>query len=267
MNTIKKFTQKINDAGTSAYAAQSSFFVVVCFFPFVFMLLTIIQYTPIDRQLILDLFLAITPQKLAPLITDFIADVYTRPSIALFSTSAIITLWVLGKTFLGITQGLNSIYNEQDNRNYIIRRILASLYTLIFIIVLVLCMILLVFGSVLVNRLENVLPLFAHLIGALLNQKFFVLQCFLTLFFMLLYKFVPNRKTPLIRELPGAVFAAAGWQFFSYIYSVYVENSAKFDIMYGRLSVIVFAMLWLYFCINIFFYGAILNAMFFNKSE
>lgn len=267
MNTIKKFTKKINDDRISAYSAQSSFFIIVCFFPFVLLLLTIIQYTPIHRQLLLDLFLALTPQKLAPLITDFIAHVYTRPSTALFSASAIITLWVSGKAFLGITQGLISIYHANEKGNYIIRRLFASIYTLIFIIVLVLCLIFLVFGSILITRLENIFPILTAIIRTLLNHKTIVLQCFLTLFFMLLYKFVPGRKTPLVRELPGAAFAAAGWQFFSYIYSIYVDKSANFDIMYGPLSVIVFAMLWLYFCISIFFYGAVLNAMFFNKSE
>lgn len=266
-NVTKKFTTIINTSRVSAYAAQTSFFIIVCFFPSLIMLLTIIQYTPIHKQLLLDLFLASTPDKLTPLITDFITEVYMRPSIALFSTNTIITLWVCGKTFLGITQGLNAINGTDAKRNYIIRRFFASLYTLVFITILVFCIIFLIFGSIIIIRLKDIFPLFSTIITTLLSHKYLFIQCFLTLFFMLLYKYIPNRNISLIKVLPGAVFAAAGWQFFSYIYSVYVDKSAGFDAMYGKLSVIVFAMLWLYFCITIFFYGAILNVIIFNKSE
>lgn len=264
---IKNFMHKINEYHISAYAAQTSFFIIVCLFPSIILLLTIIQYTPIHKQLLLDIFIAATPDKLAPLITEFISDIYTRPSTTLFSASAILTLWVCGKTFLGISQGLNTIYDSRTRHNYIIRRLFASLYTLLFIIILVSCMIFLIFGSILIAQLEVILPFFSAILTSLLSHKFLFVQCFLTLFFMLMYKYIPNRRPSFIKVLPGAVFAAAGWQFFSYIYSVYVDKSAGFDVMYGRLSVIVFAMLWLYFCITIFFYGAVLNVLFFNKSE
>jgi len=74
-----------------------------------------------------------------------------------------------------------------------------------------------------------------------------------------LYKYIPNRKGSLIREFPGALFAGVGWQLFSFLYSLYINHSSGFMNMYGSLATIVFAMLWLYFCISIVFYGAELN--------
>ena len=124
---------------------------------------------------------------------------------------------------------------------------------------MVISLVFIVFGNVLLNISAKFLPMLNVMLAALFHHKTLLLQCLLTLFFMFLYKYVPNRKGSLIRELPGALFAAIGWQAFSMLYSLYINHSVRFTAMYGSLGTIVFAMLWLYFCISIVFYGAELN--------
>jgi membrane protein len=84
----------------------------------------------------------------------------------------------------------------------------------------------------------------------------------LTLIFWLLYTAVPHRrsrlKTRLLRELPGAVIAAVGWVGFSLLYSFYIDRIGNFS-LYGSLTAVVLAMLWLYFCLYILFLGAEIN--------
>lgn len=47
----------------------------------------------------------------------------------------------------------------------------------------------------------------------------------------------------------------------SYIFSIYVDFSSGLSYMYGSLTSIIITMLWLYFCMNIFFFGAELNVL------
>lgn len=258
---IKKFTKKILDDHVSAYAAQSSFFIIVSFIPFIILMLSIIQYTPLTEQMLLSWFIEATPSKLHPLITASINNIYGRSSFALISITALVTLWVAGKVFWGITHGLNLIYGVKESRNYIFRRLLASLYTFLLIIIIVIILMIFVFSNQLLYATKDNFPIFYLIVSRLLAHKIIITQCILTFFFLLLYKFVPSRQTSLIRQFPGAFFAAACWQLFSYIYSVYVNNSASFNAMYGNLAGIVFAMLWLYFCMTIFFYGAEFNIL------
>lgn len=77
--------------------------------------------------------------------------------------------------------------------------------------------------------------------------------------FLIMYIFIPDRKTNLIAELPGAVTASVGWILFSTFYSIYTNFSPRFSSMYGTLSTLVFALVWLYFCMIIIFLGAELN--------
>lgn len=87
----------------------------------------------------------------------------------------------------------------------------------------------------------------------------------LVLFFSLLYAFVPQKKTSLLRQLPGAVVAAAGWLGFSALYSLYITYFGNYSYLYGSFAIIVLLVLWLYFCINILFFGAELNAALYDK--
>lgn len=256
---IKSITQKINDDKVSVYAAQSSFFILVSFIPCLIFLCTLIQYTPITEQMLLNAFSEIVPSQLEPLVASIVNEIYSRSSVALISITAIVTLWVAGKAFIGITEGLNSIYGITETRFYLLRRIKASIYTLILLVVMVICLVFLVFGNVILSLTQETFPVVNIFIEQLLRHKTILMQCFLTLFFMFLYKYIPNRKGSLIRELPGALFAGIGWQLFSYVYSLYINYSSGFMLMYGSLATIVFALLWLYFCISIVFYGAELN--------
>ena len=82
---------------------------------------------------------------------------------------------------------------------------------------------------------------------------------FFTLLFLIIYCAIPNRKSKIRDELPGAFMAAVSWITISYVFGIYVDKISDFSYMYGSLAGIVIAMLWLYFCISIFFYGGALN--------
>ena len=53
----------------------------------------------------------------------------------------------------------------------------------------------------------------------------------------------------------------------SYIFSIYVDFSSGLSNMYGSLTSIIVTMLWLYFCMNIFFLGAELNILWFSPDR
>jgi membrane protein len=87
----------------------------------------------------------------------------------------------------------------------------------------------------------------------------------LLVFFLIIYVVIPNRKTKVMNELPGAMVCAGGWMGFSYAFSYYIDHS-NYSSMYGSLTTIVLFMLWMYFCMYILFIGAEINLMFENKA-
>ena len=85
------------------------------------------------------------------------------------------------------------------------------------------------------------------------------------IFCLLIYKFLPNRRDRLIKQLPGAVFAAIGWMVVSWIFSVYVDIFQGFTSMYGSLTTIVLIMLWMYFCMYSILLGGEVNLIMYDK--
>ena len=75
----------------------------------------------------------------------------------------------------------------------------------------------------------------------------------------------PNRRIPLLRALPGAAGASLGWLVFSSLFSVYVQHFGSYSVFYGSLAGIAMAMLWLYVCMSILFYGGVLNCLLFER--
>ena len=81
----------------------------------------------------------------------------------------------------------------------------------------------------------------------------------LTALFAAMFMFLPNRRNKFLPSLPGALLASLGWQVFSDLFSLYVEHFSNFSTVYGSLSAVAIAMLWLYTCMAIVFYGGALN--------
>ena len=85
------------------------------------------------------------------------------------------------------------------------------------------------------------------------------IMCILILFFLYLYMVIPNHRSRIFFELPGAVLTSMGWIGFSYLYSFYIDHMANFSNTYGSLTAVVLLMLWLYACMYMLLIGGEIN--------
>lgn len=264
---INMFFKNIRDDYVSAFSAQAAFFIIVSFFPFVMFLLSIVPYFNLEESTVLRVFTQVFPSAFRSLIVSIITQIYdTSGSGTLISVTAITALWSAGKGFLAIMKGLNSVYEIKETRKSIFLRITSTIYTLVFAIMLVVTMILFVFGNKLYIWITNILPVLQDLALVIISLRTIVGLITLMIFFLIVYIAVPNRKTKISNELPGAIVCAGGWMGFSYAFSYYIDHYSNFTSMYGSLTTIVLFMLWMYFCMYILFIGAEVNLLFQNKA-
>jgi membrane protein len=160
---------------------------------------------------------------------------------------------------------LNSVYEIKETRNYFFLRITSTIYTLIFAIMVIASMVLFVFGNRLYLWIELKVPVFKGMALLIISLRTIVGLIILLVFFLVIYVVIPNRRTKVMNELPGAMVCAGGWMGFSYAFSYYIDHS-NYSSMYGSLTTIVLFMLWMYFCMYILFIGAEINLMFENKA-
>ena len=165
---------------------------------------------------------------------------------------------------MALIQGLNTINDEEEKRNYFVVRIVASLYTLGMIVAILISLFLMVFGETIFEQLRGILSLVPYIsiaIELLINFRILVVIGLLTIIFTFIYWLVPDKKVKYKKQLPGALFASVLWYAFSYVFSLYVDIYNGFSI-YGSLTFVVVIMLWFYFCMYIILMGAQVNQYF-----
>ena len=244
MKTIKdifskiiKFILKITGDDLSIYAAQASFFIIISVIPFSMLVLSIIKlFINIDINSILHTINSFAPAAISTFLTETITDLFTKSG------------------------SVHKVYRSRS-KNYFIGRLISILYTLAFIAALILTIVFFGFGSKLEYFINSHSPFFSTLLDFFLRGKILIFMIYLTFVFALFYKFLPKKDNRFKAQLPGAAFSAVGWMVFSFYYSIYIEHFSNYSFVYGSLAAIVFLMLWLYFCMNIFLFGAQINKM------
>lgn len=256
----KKIWDKYARDEITVYAAQASFFIVIAFFPFIMLLLTLIQFIPaINKSDLLSIMVRIMPNMLDSLVVGIVDDLYVKSPGTILSITALAALWSAARGMMGIERGLNRIYGTIEKRNYVVRRLVCSFYTLIFMIVCIVSLVLLVFGTSIQNMFVRLFPLLSSITRHLISFRSLLAMLLFFICFVGLYTIVPKKKQKPRNQFPGAAFSTVCWLLFSYAFSLYFTNFSNFSYMYGSLTAIVLLMLWLYFCICILFIGAEIN--------
>lgn len=256
---IRAFLIKLREDSISAFAAQAAFFIILSVFPFAMFLLTLLNYLPISADDLRIFMSGIFPVTVNNILNTIFSELVEKSSGAVLSVTVIAALWSASRGMLALARGLNAVYGHKETRNYFLIRGVSMLYTLGFAVLLIATMILLVFGNQLYGFIIKKLPFLGNLALIIMNLRSLVTMAVLTLFFLLMYLVIPNRKSRLFRELPGAILAAGGWLGFSYLFSFYLDHMSGYTYTYGSLTTLAICMLWLYFCMYILFIGAEIN--------
>lgn len=254
------FGKHMSKNRVSAFAASTAFFLFLSLIPMLMLLCAIIPYTPVTEANLLKVITNIVPDQMRGLLSGIITEVYDK-SIGIISITAIGTLWSAGKGMMALMQGLNAINDVEENRNYVVLRFVASFYTVMVVILMLLSLIIMVFGNTLVNIVERQIPQAAYLFEVLMHFRMLVVWFVITIIIALIYTYMPGAKMGFKMQLPGAVVASIGWSIITWAFSVYVDEFNGFS-AYGSLTTIIILMLWLYACMYIVMAGAFLNRYF-----
>lgn len=255
-----KFKWCLKNDRIDVYSAQASFYLMMSAIPILMLLVTLLKFTPLTQEMVLETMAKILNENMMNSVQEIIGNVYDG-SITLISFAAVSVLWVAGKGILGLMKGLNNIHKLKENRNYFLLRIRASVYTLLMVAALILAAAILVFGFRFQDFLCQLLPVLLDYQRVLLYLQTLIALCLLAAIFTALYVFLPNRKKTFSSQIPGAVFATLAWCAFSYVFSIYLGYAKNMSVVYGGLVTLVVAMLWLYFCMYLWFMGAEINAL------
>lgn len=258
---IQHFMNRIAALKIPLYAANASFFLSLSVFPGLLLLMAVLQHTPLEVERLTEMLNAILPEPFLEGAEELILTTYDGPSNTLVGISAVTALWSASRGIYGLLTGLNGIYGVRETRSWLHKRLLSALYTLVFLLVCIVCLGLHVFSTELLSSMAGAGWPFLRFLSSAVNWSKLLTFMLETTLFSGMFLALPNRRSTLREVLPGAVLASLGWLIFSRGYGLYLQVFAARRSLYGSVYALGLAMLWLYCCICIVFYGGGLNAL------
>lgn len=249
--------KSIKEAKVSTCASSAAFFLFLSIFPSIMLVSGLLPYDVISGRNALNISQAVIPEKVYGFLMG-IAGSCNGSNMTLMSVSALVVIWSASRGVLALIRGLNHIYAADELVNDIVLRLKAAFYTVLLLLAGFLFAGLIVFGNAIVNRLAadnevlsrlwRVAGVFRHILAA----------GAMSVVFCTMYGILTDNRLTWRENYPGAVFTSVFWTLYSFGFSVYVDYFGGFS-MYGSLTAIIIVMIWLYFCMYIFFCGALVN--------
>lgn len=253
----KEMRKTFNEAEVGTYASGAAFFLFVSVIPMVMIVSGILPHDLMAKKEMVSISQAVIPDKIYRFLLSII-DSYHGNQVTLLSVSAIVVVWSASKGVLALIRGLNHIYEAEETRGYILLRLKASFYTIFLLLAILLSAGVLVFGNTLAKWLIPDNGPAASLWRIFGGVRHIFVAGMISIVFCTMYSLLPDNQLSWKEHYPGAVVTSVFWTLYSFGFSVYIDYFGGFS-MYGSLTSIVIVMIWLYFCMYIFFGGALVN--------
>ncbi|GIP35684.1 YihY/virulence factor BrkB family protein [Paenibacillus sp. J2TS4] len=251
---------RFQDNEVPALGAQMTFYLILSFFPFLIFMVSLVAFMPISPDEMIESVAGILPQLSADLIANYIQQLKLESSGALLSIGMVATIWSASKGTMAIMKGLNKAYNKKETRPYWKVRGISILFTLLLAMIIIFCLVLLIFGKVIGERLFASLLMPEYFMTVWNMAKYAFPLGIMSAVFMILYKLSPNRKMTWKETIPGALFTTVSWVVVSLLFSFYVNHFASYSKTYGSIGGMIVFLIWLYMSSTIIVIGGEINA-------
>lgn len=253
---------RIGENNLAIVAAGVAFFAFLAIFPALMALLSLYGLA-VDPELAeqqISQLSGMLPEEAFTIIKERVENLISTPGSTLgwgTTLGILISLWSANAGTKSLFRGVDIAYNTRNSRGFIKQNALTLLFTLGFIITLLLSMALIV-----------VFPAVVHAFGlpdnidTLVSWLRWPLLAGIVIFVMsLIYKYAPFRKAPKFKwVILGSATATILWLILSLGFSFYVSNFGNYGEMYGSISAVVILMLWLFLTSFVILLGAELNS-------
>lgn len=262
----KELVAHINEADVMGLSAQLAYFFLLSVFPFLLFLVTLLGFFPIDDRAFIEYIAAYLPNDVVSMIETNLTNILNNRSGSLLSVSIIGTLWSASNGFNAITRSFNKAYRVEENRSFILNRLIAIGLMVGLIFMIAIALLLSVFGKVLGEQLFAFTGLDEYLnVWNIIRWGVTSITFFIALLFI--YKLAPNEKVLFRHALTGAIFATVFWQLTSLAFSLYVNTLGNYSATYGSLGTVIVLMIWFYLFGIIITTGGVLNAFIKEREE
>ena len=259
-DAVDEFSKGMSRRRITTYSAACAYYLFMSLIPMIMLLVSVIQYTPLTQDMILEAISDYVPDQLYEILNSIISSIYSGGRVAL-TISILLTIWSAAASMKALMRGMDSVYDAERHEDFFVFSLRACMYMVVFVLMLLLSFFVMVYGGQILQLLYDFLPhngAVDWLFDIAGYMRFIVVLAVLALVFSFTYWRMPARKLRYKAQWPGAVFCALSWAVFSVIFSFYVSVSNRFG-AYGLIGTVIVAMIWLYYCFYFLLLGGYIN--------
>jgi len=248
LDLLKLFIKEVQNDELAGIAKSMAYSFTLAIFPGIIFLFTLIPYIPIaDLNLyILSYLQSVLPSSIYQFTADTIKDIIGLQRGQLLSLGFIVAAYSSTSGVLSMMEGFNQVYRTAEKRSFLKHQLMAIALNLMLTFCLLVSILVLVVSKLVLNY-------FMNLGNININTYYFIFVLQLGsvfLFFYIsiaaVYYFGPTVKKSWGFFSIGASFAAILSLLATFLMSIYFENFASYNKVYGSIGTIMALMFWLY---------------------
>lgn len=244
----------------SRAAAELSYFLILTFFPILICISSLISRLHLNPESIVSETQYILPQSVTAILQDYIRYIDNNRSTAMFLAGLTMAIFFAAAAVRGLMNIMQEIYGRTAFHG--IRQWVTSiLFSVLLLVVIYAAILIMVTGNRFFHTLGRVLGVddLVEQFGTWQWLKYIALLALVLLFVMLIYRFSALLCRPRPPVLPGAAVTAVAISVASFVFSLWMGRSARYSLVYGSLTSVIFLLIWLYLCGNILIIGSLFN--------
>lgn len=255
---LRQMFRRYFSDGVSQSAAELAYFLLFSFFPLLMFLNSVLARMNLSAES-LNTVTQFMPHSLQTMIQSYVEYITTQPSISPLVIGIGLTLFFLSRAMRSLMRTANRIYRVELRVGGLYQGLLSLLFTAGFLLAIIGSFLIVVIGRTSLRLIGKWLPIPGWLDGLAHSGGYWLAIAFIFVFLMLFNRMVPNIRLAWREVLPGALFSMLTWFALSIGFSFYVDNMARYSILYGSLGAMIVLMLWLYLTGTVMIMGTQLN--------
>lgn len=242
--------------------AALTYYLLFAIFPLLVFLSNLVALFAVDLRAALHEFSAVIPIGVIELVEQYLLDISAQSSRTMLSFSLVFSIYFPMRAVSQLFLSMRKAYGMGRPKHVLRHWIKVLLYTLCFLLALVLNLLLATVGDRILRFVSDYIYLSETFITLWNTLRFVLLGLVAFIVLAALYAFLQEDRHIFFHVWPGVLFSLFAWLALSALFSLYVENIGRYSTLYGSIATIIVLLLWLNLTANALIMGAEFNAVY-----
>ncbi len=253
----------------TAFSGQMAYFFALSIFPMMIFIFSVLSKLNLNYAYLYQFLIDVLPSNISSLIVDFTEQSIQSGGTALLSVSGIFMLYSSSRGVGALQRAINAAHGFEERRNFVMSKLYGMFYTLMFIALIVVSLLIPAIGTKLIQFLNGIFS--SRIDLEFINTLSIIRNVMLPVLYVVvigsIYIYLPNPSLTIRQAYKGAIFSIVASFLANYVFSTVVVKVTDYSILYGSLSAMIAFMVWLYILSTILMLGAEINAYEIEKAS